>query len=318
MPTVYHRDQPGAPSYVFSASTANAAHFNALKTILKACLVEGYGAQPPAGWELIAEGDQFLVLRNGTQSGYVCITRPATNSSYVEIWLAETFSGVVSNRMTGVGLKSGTAALNSAPQKLNMHAIAHSSALSSWYVIADERAFCFQGAGNDTGFSGSVNNSRSPLYVGEDSEGWFVSVGGSNLSSASSGAFFDSSAFTALRYPGSGLLVDSGAINISTPALSPAGSASNSINYLLKEVDLGRVRWAGDNIEAGYLLGIAVSPQLINVDLGFAASALGFDGVLNARNFNTALDVGDENTWFIGVQQYSSATRFVTDAPEFW
>ena len=62
MPTVYHRDDNGAPSYAFSASSSSPAHFSALKTILKACLVSGYGSKPAAGWTLVAEGDQYLVL----------------------------------------------------------------------------------------------------------------------------------------------------------------------------------------------------------------------------------------------------------------
>ena len=315
MPTVYHRDQTGAPTYAFSTSSGNAAQFNALKTILKACLVTGYGSQSPAGWELIAEGDLYLVMRNGTHSGYVCLSKPSATSTDVEIWLAETFTGVVSNRMTGVGLKSGTAALNANRQTLNIHNIAYSSALSSWYLVADERAFCFQGGGGDSAYSGSGSQARSPLYVGEDSEGWFISVGGNN---GSSQAYFDAAGFTALRYPGTGLLVDSEAITIRIPALSLAGSSNQTLAYQLSEVDMGRVRWAGNNVEAGYLLGVAVSPQLSSVTVGDAATALGFVGTLNSRSFNTPLDIGDGATWFVGIQQYSSATRFVTDHPGFW
>lgn len=67
MARIYHRDQAGAPELTYSTSAQDG--FNAFKAILKACLVNGYGAVPAAGWELINEGTGFLVLRNGFQSG---------------------------------------------------------------------------------------------------------------------------------------------------------------------------------------------------------------------------------------------------------
>lgn len=65
MATAYHRDQPGAPALVYSTSGSSVAQFTALKTILKTCLVVGYVNKPPAGWELINEGADYIVLRNG-------------------------------------------------------------------------------------------------------------------------------------------------------------------------------------------------------------------------------------------------------------
>lgn len=91
MATVYHRDDAGAPTFAFSTDRSNIAHFTALKTILKACLVFGYGGRPAAGWELIAEGARYIVLRNGPASGYVCLT---SVSEYVTVHLAATFTGM--------------------------------------------------------------------------------------------------------------------------------------------------------------------------------------------------------------------------------
>lgn len=320
MPTVYHKDQAGAPSYGFSTGPSNVAHFNALKTILKACLVTGYGSLPAAGWELIAEGDLYLALRNGSHSGYVCFSRPSASAAGFEVWLAETFTGVVNNRMTGVGLKSGSASLNAQPQTPSNGYLAYSATRSGWYLIADEKSFYFQGGGESTTYPvGNNENDRVPLYVGEDSAGNFISVGGRNLASASlSGGRFDQAGFTALRSPATGLLVDSASITLEMPALMTAGSTNNRFSGLLPEVSMGRIAWYGDGVLGGFLRGLAIPAELSTVFFGDVATALGFSGAIGPATLNTPLDLGDGNTWFITVQYYFTPNRLATDAAGYW
>src|SRR5690554_2789612 len=102
----YHREQPGSPELTFNSGTTSVAHWNSFVSVLKGCLIYGFGDQPPAGWELIAEASNYLVMRAGSHSGYVCLS---WSSSVVTISVAETFSGVVGGLIEGDGAKSGVA-----------------------------------------------------------------------------------------------------------------------------------------------------------------------------------------------------------------
>ena len=321
MPTVYHRDQTGAPTFVYSTSSSNAAHFNALKTVLKACLVTGYGAQAAAGWELIAEGDLHLVLRNGSHSGYVCLTRLSGSPNVVEVWLSETFDGVSGDVMTGVGLKSGTTVSSSVPHRSCIGLMAYSSARSSWYVVADDRTFIIHASGNQTNYTGSNNTDRLCLYVGEDSEGNMIALGGQQSTTASPDSGFSATrGFTTLRNPETGLLVDSGAIETYTPGLDLSNvSASLLLIGKLKEISMSRVYWyvGPTGFPAGYLRGVALPAQCSFYAIGTIAEALGVPA-FSSRELNVPFDLGDNNHWFLGVGSFNTPVRFITDAPDFW
>lgn len=73
-PTVYAWDDAGAPSFI---GTSQVDGLNYLFNIIKKCLVDGYGSQQSAGWELIGHqvGDggsvmAKLAIGNATGSGY--------------------------------------------------------------------------------------------------------------------------------------------------------------------------------------------------------------------------------------------------------
>lgn len=326
MATVYHRDDSGAPTFEFSTSGTNIAHFAALKTILKACLVSGYGSKPAAGWILVAEGDRFLVLRNGTSSGYVCFTSVAA-TSYFNIHLAATFTGMSGDVMTGAGLKSGTEASGSANQhRMWISVLANSSANSTWYLIADEKTFYFQGSGGFGLFEYALSDfgAMNPLYVGEDSAGNFIAMGGQNTNSTQPRAYFGPEGVTVLRNPATGLLVDTGSIVVVAPGLrlttnSNTGVASLGAAHIvpLLEAPLCPVRW-GASVLAGRLRGQVLCPLVSMYFPSPAAQSLGHVGPLNSRNLNTPLPLGGAYTYFMGVAFDGSPTRIVTNNPEFW
>lgn len=326
MATVYHRDDSGAPTFAFSTSGTNIAHFAALKTILKACLVSGYGSKPAAGWILVAEGDRFLVLRNGTSSGFVCFTWVAA-TSYFNIHLAATFTGMSGDVMTGAGLKSGTEAAGSANQHRMWNSVlAHSSSNSTWYLIADEKTFYFQGSGGFSLFeyASSDFGAMNPLYVGEDSAGNFLAMGGQNTNSTQPRAYFGPEGVTVLRNPATGLLVDTGSIVVVAPGLRLTANANIGVATLgaahivpLLEAPLCPVRW-GASVLAGRLRGQALCPLVSMYYPSPAAQSLGHVGPLNSRNLNTPLPLGGAYTYFMGVAFDGSPTRIVTNNPEFW
>ncbi|PKQ40344.1 hypothetical protein CXP40_16345 [Pseudomonas sp. YY-1] len=323
MARVYHRDQVGAPALTYSSS--GQASFNAIKTILTACLVSGFGGLPSAGWELIAEGADHIVLRNGVHSGYVCFT---FSSQSVRVYLAETFSGVSGGVIQGDGVKTGNAAASSLPQvAITMWSFAFTTA-SSWVAIADDRTFIFAVAGDSVATDRSLNGAGLDygcftFYVGEDSSGNFISVGG-GASTAVAGAipprFSGQGGFTALKDPSSGLLVGANALPIITPGLALTVQTVGVVQPL-DSVSLVAASWVAGSpsVVAGRLRGVAVCPELYPVTLpAYAARCLGHPVDLTVRTANTPIDLGDGHAYFARMGSWSVPFWLLTDNPEFW
>lgn len=312
MPTVYRRTDTGSPSYTFASPYQNT--FNAMKAILKGCLVYGYNNRPAAGWELIDEGAQYLILRNGAHSGYMCLSWINTGYARLRITLAETFTGVAGNIITGDGVKSGTAA---SPQVLTFEYFVENAAYHSWYMIADSRTFVFQWLGHYSNYPAGINfgSYQGMLYVGEDSAGNFISVGGQNGSETSGNNYFGASGFTALRNPATGLLVDTGSLSVLTPTLSPA--TSSAALPVLQQVELVRPRWFGGGAEAGRLRGLLQVPVLQASNADVAAVALGLTGALTIPRLSESLNLGDGNDYMIG-GTWNASFRLATNNPGAW
>lgn len=325
MATAYHRDQAGAPALSYTANQYDVAHFTAFKTILKACLVTGYGSFPAAGWSLVAEGSDYLVLRNGSASGYVCFSWLGGQTT---VYLAETYTGMSGRVMTGDGLKSGAAANNASPQRINATALAYAANSSTWSLVADDKSFvlALSCAINTSAVelgSSSVNaNAPLTLYVGEDSLGHFIAVGGINSSSTAptlSMAVFDGGGFTALKNPATGLLVATGSLAIELPGfVSTAAVYTFSGVILLAEIALCPAVWNGGGVYAGRLRGVCWSPVLARHYSSKAANCLGYVGTMTTRTANTPINLGDTYNYFMAPLMNWTTTFMLTNNPDFW
>ncbi len=314
MARVYHRDQAGAPNLVV---TSQANTFLSIKRILIACLVQGSPTHVAAGWELIAEGDRFLVIRSA--SGYLGITHPSENSNYAEVWLSKTFTGVVSNRLTGDGLKSGTAANNGSPQIISCNWQTYSDAYTGWYVLADERSFMFAIASRWES-SGSIEDGYAlTLYAGETSSGVFLSVGGANRFGTALSKF-NSDGLTLLTHPYTGLLLGSSAISGVIPALPLNGQPQDASVLTIAEVEMCKVRVFGDGYSAGYLRGVTAPLELGNRTTKSCAESLGLIGAFTTRRLNESIELSDSATWFVipRVSESSGAAALCTDRSDYW
>jgi hypothetical protein len=322
MATVYHRDQAGAPLPSYSSSSGSISHFDSLKTVLKGCLVSGYGSQPAAGWELISEGTSYIVLRNGTRTGYLGLSY---SSGTVTVHVSETFMGVASNILQGDGLRTGVASNNSVPHRFGIGFFAYSSDSSAWMVVADERTFCINAVTNNTAGPWVPDAAAAGMlnvlfYAGEDSSGNFIAVGGTSMTSATLSNQrnrFSVAGFTSLRDPSTGLLVDTGELSAHAHGLIDAGRVGSPV-LLVPSVDLLRVYWHGAGAFSGYLRGIVVPGMLSRYLPGVVASTLGFVGPFNSRTANTALDLGDGFRYFVPVYFPESTMVLMTNNPEFW
>lgn len=322
MATVYHRDQVSAPLPSYSSSSGSTSHFTSLKTVLKGCLVSGYGSQPAAGWELIGEGTNYIVLRNGSHTGYLGLSY---SSGTVTVHVSETFTGVSSNILQGDGLRTGVAANNAVPHRFGINYFAYSSDSSTWMVVADERTFCINGVTNNASgpwvpTGGAAGTLNVLFYAGEDSSGNFIAVGGTNMTSATLSNQrnrFSAAGFTSLRDPSTGLLVDVGDLSVHAQGLIDSLRV-DAPPVLAAAVDLARVYWHGAGAFAGYLRGIVAPGMLCNYLPAGVASTLGFAGEFNTRTANASLDLGDGFGYFVPVYFPESTMVLMTNNPEFW
>lgn len=328
MARVYHRDQPGAPAG-YSNAAYSVAQFENFREVIKACLVVGYDTTPAAGWELIAEGTNHIVLRNGTHSGYVCLTW--RGNGILQVYVADTFDGVdASGVILGAGVKTGTAANNSTAHVIGLTYFAYHVNTSSWYIVADEKTFIFSWVTNAS--AGSMNNIVPvnypyTIYVGEDTSGNFIFVGGERTTSYSYGSpvgkFGSNGGLTSLRNPSTGLLVDTGSLSFKIAGVSTAvGSSVPSDNdtsiSLFGRLTLGRASWYVPDYFCGQFRGIAVSPELFVLRYGDSAS-IALSGLgMNVREAARIFDLGDGYNYFLRSGSWVNSMFLVTDNPRYW
>lgn len=327
MARVYHRDQAGAPVLVVSSTSNTVAHFTAFKTVLKACLITGFGSQPAAGWALVGEGANYIVLRNATESGYVCFTWA---TGIVTIWLASTYEGISSDAIVGVGKKSGVAANNATPHKFNFYNRVYADSLYSWAVVADEKTFIINWPSAYSSTSDGLGAAAGSfvigaMYIGEDSEGNFIAVGGQNTTLASANAnnpvcYFGAEGFTALKNPSTGLLVDAGSLSVFVPGLFAMSTTNPQPTPPAQAIaSIAPAYWYGGGVQGGQFRGVCLLPQLCGVTFrSRIATSLGAAVTPEVRQGNAPIDLGDGNTYLLGMAHYLYVPFLFTDNLDFW
>lgn len=335
MARIYHRDQPGAPEVTYGTNTSGPHHFESFKTILKASLINGYDIIPAAGWELIFESTNSLVLRTGTHSGYVCFQRDSSYPTVVTVWLAATFAGVDAyGKILGDGARSGLAADSSDPQRISLRAFTTYSVSCTWYVAADPATFVFSLSGSRqtsereaTEGEGYPYEANYTLYCGEDSGGDMISIGGLNTSGTSSSTTsteFSSSGFSLLKYPDTGLLVDTNRATVQTPGLVIPPSSAMFIAYreiptgvIIPDVSLSQFSWICNGV-VRKLRGLVIDPRLAFTYNSLLSQALG-GPALTTRTMNTSIDLGDGHEYMVArTYYYYAVSMLLTTNPEFW
>lgn len=323
MATFYHRDQPGSPELTYSASSTGSVQWDGVVAVLKACLVSGYGSQPAAGWELIAEDASYLVLRNGSHSGYVCLSHSAM---VITISVAETYTGVAGGVIQGDGAKTGVAPGVTIPHKFMARHFAQASDNSSWFVFADSRTFIFGKTGTNSTSSVELTSNngstyaQATLYVGEDSQGNFIACGGSNTTSTGGNAAIQrwGDGFTALRDPATGLLVDAGSISFVLPGCHGDNVIAPWHLTSLPDARLVPMLWTSGGAVSAFR-GVCLEPRIGLSSCSVAAQMLGHSGPLMSRTAHTPIDLGDGFNYVVSPRYHGYGTLFlVTDNPEFW
>lgn len=312
MPTWYTSKDAGLPAFYISY-TASLQRFNNYKLIFKACLVNGYGSRPAAGWTLIDEGDMFLVLRNAAgnyftiSSAYYVKTSTLEYHGVFRVFLHATYAGMGANGVPqGQGVVSGTSGGVAQPVWFG-NDVFYWTASARWTLLADDRTFIF----TMMPFYYTITDASQidtatglgTLYVGDDLAGNHVAAGGEKtdtLTIPQISPYFDRLAFTTLKNPNSGLLVDTSTISAflegscsdgvySTHAANTALSQQTPAQISITSMDsleMGQVRWVAAGVPQPGLRGIRKEALLSRCYANLARRLL--EGSLTTVDYTSA------------------------------
>lgn len=172
--TVYTHFDVGAPT--LSGNTA----LSKMRAVLKACLVDGYGDKPAAGWTMPHDVSGGFSLSNG--DGVVSFTARATDQNQLDIYVMESITGASTKIPSGVNRRSGVwsdleNAGTSVRHYLNFATSSYQAAFNyslhgnKWTVVADEKtciAYLY-GLTNSGQVAEFVNTGSSSacIYIGK-------------------------------------------------------------------------------------------------------------------------------------------------------
>lgn len=323
-PRFYSWDDDGSPGRALTGNLQNR-----LKQILVACLVNGYGSKPGAGWTLEHEHANGFALGNG--QNYINFVSnlpakapyPAMSALTIHVYVAESLTEASNAVIGGANLcsgpyRSGAPEGSGFPRHMFRGYEPLDAQLSSlqWVVVADEKTVVmsfFSSAGNYTGapftlyFGDSINDSGL--------SNTFIVLGGDNVSFAGTNASYTlSKGFTSPRNLITGLAEY--AITQAQPFAAYFNTFRNSnINGPIPaNLNFQSPRVAVDDCYAGRLRGVVYDDVLALHGWPVYLRALGFSGA----DFN---DRGKIVT--INSQNYAYAPGYnggfiMTDDPGFW
>lgn len=217
----------GAPAFTSSTSTQEC-----LRTILMACLVNGFGSNPAAGWTVGHDVTDGFSLYNG--DGYANFVYNANTSSI--LYLMESITDGTTALASGVNRRSGNwfdGSTNTAKQYLYL-ATTSASASVFWNVVADEKTCYVQLIKylNSSSYFFSVSFGNYKNSSDLTGPAVFSAFGGSRTATTTSivGGSSESTNFagTLLRNPWTGL-VDQGT-SPQVGAVAPCSLQSQSTN----------------------------------------------------------------------------------------
>ncbi|NHN78442.1 hypothetical protein HA520_14340 [Azotobacter chroococcum] len=261
-----------------------------VKAILKACLVDGYGSKPAAGWSMGHEHADGFSLFNGT--GYINFV--ANGSQCYTAYIMESITDGSTALAGGVNRRSGSwydGSASAARQQFYTSGF-YNLANPHWFVVADEKTCTFMWgvftSGLDAGgsYAGAHHFGNYITDLGQED---FCSMGGVNTSSTSSQTRMYGYSGMVLRNPFTGL-VDQGtdAIYASLGASFISGQVYSLAQYQVNELTLVRSRVHGYGTTlvgstsvtyacaCGRLRGLMTDPVLTHV---YASKALSLFGV---------------------------------------
>lgn len=250
VPTVYRWDDAGVPGR--PGGTSNADRVNYLGSILRACLVTGYGTKSAAGWselhhQFASPGDGRLVLQNGTQTGVVDLV----------LGLSNNLSG------TEVGVDWSDGALQGSPGSyIYGYNIIDNPQTMRWAVIANQSGallLTWRDPASLTGDSLSDYNNIT-LYIGS------MLPWGSEINPNAAPNMVAYAPFRIYDHEYSGNFMDTGCSSL----IEPDGSQSVSQGMSSFEVLAGAYNWSESRLRRNVSQALLVPAGVCRDDVVFA------------------------------------------------
>lgn len=313
-PIFYSSTDTGGPGRNLSGNAQNR-----LKQILKACLVDGYGDKPAAGWEMVHEHPQGFSLTNGR--GYINFVSdlPGMNASQrtIHIYSLSNITGTSNAILEGDGLCSGGyREYMSDPGSRHATNIVNGNILK-WIVLADDRTFSIF-AQSSVSYSGGV------LHAGQLKEtidgfdpficlgGWYKTFNDYNHDGLFSAGTCNVNPITGAldlsrSYPIGSWALDPGS-GVNTKLQLPNFNASDGVPNVLLLPEYARYSGRFFGILRGISIacpygGGAVNNMLASLGGGSPVATM---EVVNKEGHNYAQ------------AHWSAAGLLLTDNPEFW
>lgn len=327
---VYSWADAGAPALSGSLYAADI-----LGKILDACLVDGYGSKPAAGW-----------LRPAARNAYQCAYQNAANDCTVLFYSGPYSSAVVylmdtwtttnfTNLLGGVNVASAnyapTTLSSTAPHRLFLPPAQNSSYLSRvrWCVAADENSFAlFIWSG--TGFN-NIYGDGTPvaLYVGRYANAAGLTGPAANMAaggqwttgSPATNEYFRGG-YTCLRHPVTGLTTGKPSLTL-LPWAGPSTWKGYSSTFADTDVDVSdspmfdfaacRVYASGIGI-VGRARGVVVDPHYFERSIVQSLRSLGLPNATTSL----AVPVQAADGHYYAACGVAQGQFFLTDNPAFW
>lgn len=318
-PRFYHWQDTGSPGRSLSGDL-----LNKLRTILRACLVDGYSGKPGAGWSMVHERSDGFSLTNANRTGIINIIPGDSSVLSFQMLLLETATDISAGLLKGENLRSGTWYQGSSTSQ--RHMIFYGNDLSStyasslvWSMVADENSFCLY----TTCSTMEDYNVAALLYGGETlSFGGFPSfvLLGGRLDTTTSPSRFNyplCNGFTTLRDLSTGL-IPSGASPVAAAAemrVLNDGHADLLTGAVPKLWPRPMTLMAGGK-PVGYLRGVVFEPLLLGGGDAFGLQALGLAATPDNRGKLATL--GDRHFALVSADKWKGGCCLLSPDPEFW
>lgn len=314
--------------------------YDRLRTILKACLVDGYGAKPAAGWSLIHDVTGGFSLANG--DGIINFVRQAVYD--VRVYIMESVTGGSTALAEGVNRRSAAWYDGSAvTERFNLYGAQLAVGSNPhWAVIADDKSCIWSASGSITTADQTTSGNALAHYFGNyvnalglTGAAEFCCLGGNNSAGGSGQklGYGDGRFGMALRNPFTGLIEQgvTARYGASAPIHTRGGSSwfVQSVP-LIKTTRLIPVRAGlmcyGDGLNgttsptgqalADYLRGLIVEPVLSGALL---SQVLGFFSLPNVwQGRAQAINVPAGPSWVPVFQTNNDAGFFASLDPADW
>ena len=351
-PVMYTMDDPGAPTPTYAGGSVYVSAQNWLanfRAILRACLITGYGNKPAAGgWTIESEGPYHLLIKNGPGSGYAFFRLVDNGANATcEIFLAQTVTAVVDGTygkaITGSGIKSGINPMISNEsanyaQRVTCWGSFGFPQNTNWMLVADDKTFIFLLSSMESSAVIPITQcdpfGMLSLYVGEDTGGNFISVGGCNSNSGFTSVVHrfrmettnENAGCTILKNPQTGALLTSEFVVPICPNLYFGPFWAEE--YTTDRITLGKLPWqfrngangAAPYIFCGNLRGIAWANEIAgNFRYDYNLKALGWTGAPATLRYNPKLPLDSTYDYrMMFIYRNSAQGGIMTDNPAFW